>query len=101
MPVWHASVSISQSAGIWRARAWPKAVLRDAITRGMILLFGVGTGDTLRHWGDFAIHIRRQVTPKELRQLERLTPGWCTIPAQDIAGGDDLILDSDLTGDSK
>lgn len=48
---------------------------------GEKLLEGVGVGPWIHHEKELAVHVRRQVSPFELRGLD---PEWLAIPAVDM-----------------
>lgn len=88
VPVWHVSVSVASIDGL----VIPTAELRPKWTRRAQqlcyeLLDGVGQAPDRRDRLAIAYHLRRRVTERELRLIERLSPGWCAIPAEHMAGG--------------
>lgn len=59
-----------------------------ALARG--LLSGVGEGPTLHHGGGCVLHVRQRLTAAEMKMVDHSCPGWCSIPAVDVAGGEAL-----------
>lgn len=87
MPVWHVSVSVSGPDGIIATAELSPKWRRRAQAEAIALLDGVGEGPDKRDRLPIAFHLRRKLTPAEIERLERMTPGWCAIPATDRGGG--------------
>lgn len=83
MPVWHASISAHDRTGQlpWdQCGLKARALLRDTVIG---LLSGVGSGAMRRDWSSVVLHARKRLSDQELTLL---TPAWCAIPAEAIAG---------------
>jgi len=85
VPVWHVS-------GSWRSGQYlipvelytpdDQQAMRARLLRA---LHGVGRpGTTWWTLGEHVVHLRRPLTEDE---QDATPPGWCSIPAQDLAGG--------------
>lgn len=72
---------------------YSKQQLQEAVHQAQVLLFGVGTGPTRREYVYVAIHVRRQLSPKEVAGLPL---AWRMIPGRDMAGDGTPITDEDL-----
>ncbi len=82
--MWHVSVSV----GEWGGRVIPTASLsgkeaRRAKAFALELLDGVGMGPDRRERFEIAFHVRRRLTPDEIRRLD---PVWCQIEPVDLGG---------------
>jgi hypothetical protein len=83
VPVWHASVSSLDHAGA-RFLSLPRQTRRLAVQLGVLLLNGVGEGETRREAVTLAAHFRRRLSNAELSWID---PAWLAIHAVDVAGG--------------
>jgi hypothetical protein len=88
VPVWHVS-------GSWRSGQYAIPVEVYTPTdqqrlRRRLLTALEGVGDPVTWWtvGEYVVHLRRPLTATE---QDATPPGWCAIPAHDLAGG--VVLD--------
>lgn len=82
--MWHASVAVVDPSGVLvpTYELTPKQ-RRRAQEFSIELLSGVGELPDRRDRFPVAYHLRRRLSDRELAQLD---PGWCAIPAEDLAG---------------
>jgi hypothetical protein len=79
LPVWHVSLCYWKSTPVATSR-WGDGMRRAALRLADEILRGVGRGESVKHYGEMVLHVRRSLTDEE---VNRLSLRWLAIPARD------------------